>query len=154
MDTRRCSTCSIVLESSNNTTCLTTEELRQKWASLWGIQPHRYIRREMLEKSLLYKQRQLSGTGLTPEQQKKLDNLVAQYRRDPECFDDGRIVLSPGTRLVREWQNTKYSVLVLEAGFEYRSKAYTSLSEIAFAITGTRWNGWVFFGLKKRKKTS
>lgn len=57
-------------------------------------------------------------------------------------------------RLVREWQSTKYSVLVLESGFEYQDKTYTSLSEIAFTITGTRWNGWVFFGLKKRKKTS
>lgn len=139
-------------EPDNNITHLTTDELRQKWAGVWGIQPHRYIRREMLEKSLIFKQRQLSGAGLTSEQQKKLDNLVAQYRRDPECFDDGRIVLSPGTRLVREWQGAKHSVLALESGFEYRDRVYTSLSEIAFAITGTRWNGWVFFGLKKRKK--
>lgn len=138
--------------SDNNVARLSTAELRQKWAELWGIEPHRYIRREMLEKSLLFKQRQLSGNSLTPEQQKKLDNLVAQYRRDPECFDDGRVVLSPGTRLVRIWQGVKYSILVMEAGFEYQGKMFTSLSEIAFTITNTRWNGWLFFGLKKRKK--
>lgn len=138
----------------NNVAHLKTDELRQKWAEYWGIPPHRYIRREMLEKSLAFKLRELSGNGLTAEQQKKLDNLVAQYRRDPECFDDGRIMLSPGTRLVRVWQNTKHSVLVMEAGFEYQGRIFTSLSEVAYTITGTRWNGWVFFGLKQRKKTS
>lgn len=124
--------------------------LRQLWARAWGIMPHRYIRRETLEKSLVYRQRQLAGEGLTAAQQKKLDHFVAQYRRDPHCFDDGRIVLSTGTRLVRIWKGVKHSVLVLESGFEYGERAYTSLSEIAFTITGTRWNGWVFFGLKKR----
>lgn len=141
-------------QADNSIARLSLEELRQQWVKHWGIQPHRYIRREMLEKSLLFKMRALAGNGLTPEQQKKLDNLVAQYRRDPECFDDGRIVLSPGTRLVRVWQNTKHSVLVSEGGFEYQTRTFTSLSEIAYAITGTRWNGWLFFGLKKRKKTS
>jgi len=137
----------------NNVAHLKTDELRQRWAEHWGGQPHRYIRREMLEKSLAFKIRELSGNGLTAEQQKKLDNLVAQYRRDPECFDEGRIMLSPGTRLVRVWQNTKHSVLVMEAGFEYQGQKFTSLSEIAYTITGTRWNGWIFFGLKQRKKT-
>ena len=106
----------------------------------------------MLEKSLAFKVRELSGNGLSPEQQKKLDNLVAQYRRNPEFFDDERIMLSPGTRLVRVWQGTKHSVLVMEAGFEYQGGMFSSLSEVAYAITGTRWNGWLFFGLKKRKK--
>ena len=132
---------------------MATAELRKEWSKYWGVQPHRYIRREMLEKSLTFKIRELSGYALTAEQQKKLDNLVARYHRDPECFDDGRIMLSPGTRLVRMWQNTKHSVLVMEAGFEYQGRIFTSLSEVAYTITGTRWNGWIFFGLKQRKKT-
>lgn len=138
----------------NNVAHIKTDELRKRWAEYWGIQPHRYIRREMLEKSLAFKIRELSGNGLTSEQQKKLDNLVTQYRRDPEYFDDERIMLSPGTRLVRVWQNKKHSVLVMEVGFEYQGRKFTSLSEIAYTITGTRWNGWVFFGLKQRKKTT
>ena len=136
----------------NSITHLTTIELRQKWAKVWGIKPHRYIRREMLEKSLAFKLREQAGNGLTPEQQRRLDNLIAQYRRDPEFFNQKQAAIKPGTRLVRVWKGSKYSVLALQDGFEYGDRQFTSLSEIAFTITGTRWNGWVFFGLKKRRK--
>lgn len=138
----------------NNIAHQSTTELRRIWAELWGIHPHRYLRREILEKSIAFKRREQAGNGLTQQQQKRLDQLVAQYRRDPACFDDDRVILSPGTRLVRVWQGIKYNVLVMENGFEYQGQAFSSLSEIAFTITRTRWNGWLFFGLKKRKKPS
>ncbi len=53
-----------------------------------------------------------------------------------------------GTRLIREYQGLRHAATVLHDGFEYRGRPYRSLSAIARAITGTRWNGWVFFGLK------
>jgi hypothetical protein len=59
-------------------------------------------------------------------------------------------VVVPGTRLRREWKGTVYSVLVLSDGFEYDGNHYRTLSATARAITGTKWNGYVFFGLKKR----
>ena len=59
----------------------------------------------------------------------------------------GRLVT--GTQVVREYQGVEYRVTVLEDGFEYAGKPYRSLSAIARAITGTRWNGLVFFGLKR-----
>lgn len=135
----------------NNITKLSTAELRQKWAEFWGIQPHRYIRREMLEKSLAFKMRQMSGEGLNSEQQARLDRLVLAYKKNPNCFDETHVSLKPGTRLVRMWKGKKYIVLTLMNGFEFNDQKYTSLSEIATHITGTRWNGWVFFGLKKNK---
>ena len=138
----------------NSITQLLTAELRQKWAELWGMQPHRYIRREMLEKSLLYKMRELAGQGLTPAQQTRLDRLVQAYKKNPNCFDETRVNIKPGTRLSRIWNSEKYSVIVLQDGFEYKDQKYSSLSEIASLITGTRWNGWVFFGLKKKKEAS
>lgn len=138
----------------NSITQLSTAELRQKWAELWGIQPHRYIRREMLEKSLLYKMREVAGQGLTPTQQTRLGRLVQAYKKNPNCFDEARINIKPGTRLSRIWNGEKYSVIVLTNGFEYKDRKYSSLSEIASLITGTRWNGWVFFGLKKKKEAS
>lgn len=131
---------------------LATTELRRYWSESWSIQPHRYIRREMLEKSLLFKLREQAGLGLTPEQQERLNKLVQAYKRNPHCFDETRAALKPGTRLVRLWDGKKHCVLVLQTGFEYESRKYNSLSEIAFVITGTRWNGWVFFGLKKKKE--
>ncbi len=57
--------------------------------------------------------------------------------------------LAPGSRLVRVWQGETHQVAVLDKGFMYAGKRYTSLSSIARAITGTAWSGPVFFGLKK-----
>ena len=135
----------------NNIARPSTAELRQKWAECWGIQPHRYIRREMLEKSLIFKMREMAGVGLNSDQQARLDRLVQAYKKNPNCFDETRVNLKPGTRLSRMWNGKKYSVMTLTDGFEYNDQKYTSLSEIATQITGTRWNGWVFFGLKKKR---
>ncbi len=138
-------------DSDNEITQLSVIELRQKWANYWGVQPHRYIRREMLEKSLAFKQRQERGEGLTAEQQKRLDNLIAQYKRNPDHFDQVNMSsIKPGTRLVRLWKGKRYNVIIRPGGYEFDGKLYTSLSQIASYITGTRWNGWVFFGLKER----
>nr|NIM18730.1 DUF2924 domain-containing protein [Candidatus Latescibacterota bacterium]NIM64471.1 DUF2924 domain-containing protein [Candidatus Latescibacterota bacterium]NIO00624.1 DUF2924 domain-containing protein [Candidatus Latescibacterota bacterium]NIO27025.1 DUF2924 domain-containing protein [Candidatus Latescibacterota bacterium]NIO54550.1 DUF2924 domain-containing protein [Candidatus Latescibacterota bacterium] len=57
---------------------------------------------------------------------------------------------APGTILTREYRGEVHQVIVLEKGFEYDGKVYRSLSGIARAITGTQWNGYLFFGLKKR----
>lgn len=144
----------IVTNSDHSIADMPLEELRRQWSECWGIQPHAQIGRQMLERSLQYKLRQLCGEGLSAEQQKRLDNLVAQYKRDPESFEQGPAGLKPGTRLVRSFRGEKHIVSVKLNGFEYRQKDYTSLSEVAFAITGTRWNGWVFFGIKKRRRKS
>ncbi|WP_041802450.1 DUF2924 domain-containing protein [Micavibrio aeruginosavorus] len=123
-------------------------ELRKMWSDAWGLTPPHKISRPMLERSLLFKRRELAGLGLTPEQQKRLAKLVRAYKRNPESASKVPI-LKPGTRLVRSWKGAQYSVLVKECGFEYQGNLYKSLSEVASIITGTRWNGWVFFGLKK-----
>ncbi len=127
---------------------LPLNELRQMWGRAWGREPHARIGRTMLEKSLEYKTREREGRGLTPEQRARLEQLVKQYKRNPACFD-GNGPLKPGTRLVRMHEGKKYSVLVKAEGFEYQGRVYSSLSKIANDITGKRWNGWVFFGLKK-----
>jgi hypothetical protein len=140
-------------DSDNNITRLPMAELRYKWAECWGIKPHWRIGRQMLEKSLAFKQREMRGEGMTPEQRKRLDNLIAQYKRDSKSFDQGPAGLKPGTRLVRAHQGQKHIVLVKSDGFEYCKQHYDSLSEIAFVITGTRWNGWLFFGVKRRPRS-
>lgn len=137
----------------NNIARLPMAELRRQWAECWGIKPHWRIGRQMLEKSLAFKQREIRGEGMTSEQRKRLNNLVAQYKRDSKSFDQGPAGLKPGTRLVRAHQGQKHIVLVKSDGFEYRKQHYDSLSEIAFVITGTRWNGWLFFGVKRRPRS-
>jgi len=136
--------------ADNNIARLPLAELRQKWTEYWRMQPHAHIGRTMLIKSLEFKMREARGNGLSPEQKKRLDNLIAQYKRNPKIFDERPSVLKPGIRLVKNHNGQHHSVLVCADGFEYRDKNYGSLSEIATLITGTRWNGWVFFGLKKR----
>src|ERR1700744_2916780 len=121
----------------NSVAHLSLAKLRQQWAEAWGAQPHRYIRREMLEKSLEFKQKQMRGDGLTLEQRKRLDNLVAQYKRNPKHFDQVNMsAIKPGTRLVRTWRGKRYNVIIRANGYEYDGKIYTSLSQIAFSITG------------------
>lgn len=122
------------------------QDLRDRWAKAWGGEPHARIGRTMMEKSLAYK---TSEKPLTPEQQAQLDQLIKQYKRNPACFDGPSGPLKPGTRLVRMHEGKKHSVLVKTDGYEYAEQTYGSLSKIANDITGKRWNGWVFFGLKK-----
>jgi hypothetical protein len=138
---------------NNNIARLPMAELRHQWAEYWGIKPHWRIGRQMLEKSLSFKQREARGEGMTLEQRKRLDNLVAQYKRDSKTFDQGPAGLKPGTKLVRAHAGEKHTVLVKTDGFEYHKKNYASLSEVAFVITGTRWNGWIFFGVKRRPRS-
>ena len=124
-------------------------QLREHWASAWGTKPHLRIGRSMLERSLLLQVKNKSGHGLTTDQNKKLKKLITTYKRNPNCFDKGNINLKAGTKLVREWRGKKHIVTVTSNGFSYNGEPYTSLSTLAFDITGSRWNGWLFFGLKK-----
>lgn len=133
---------------TENLAKLPLNELRQMWSSAWHKEPHARIGRAMLEKSLEYKNREREERGLTSGQRSQLEQLVKQYKRNPACFD-GIGPLKLGTRLVRMHDGRKHSVLVRVEGFEYEGKIYNSLSKIANDITGKRWNGWVFFGLKK-----
>ncbi|MDE2337504.1 MAG: DUF2924 domain-containing protein [Alphaproteobacteria bacterium] len=136
----------------NDIARMSLPELRQKWAEYWGTQPHARIGRKMLEKSLEFKLREARDEGLTPAQQARLDHLIAAYKRNPKAFDQGPGDLKPGTKLIRNVDGEKHIVLVKTNCFEYRGNIYGSLSQIARTITGTDWNGWLFFGLKKRGK--
>jgi Protein of unknown function (DUF2924) len=136
---------------TSNLTSLSLNYLRQKWSLAWGREPHSRIGRTMLLKSLEYKILEQEGGGLTPEQRKRLEQQIKSYKRNPNCFDENVPVLKPGTRLVRNWNGKRYSVMVQNAGYKYKDKIYKSLSQVAFEITGTRWNGWVFFDLKKKE---
>lgn len=138
----------------NNIAQMPLNELRQKWAEIWGMRPYEKIGRGLLEKSLDFKIREINGEGLSQEQHKRLDQLIAAYKRNPDFFDEDLSELKPGVRLVKKYNGEHHSILVHASSYEYRDKHYRSLSEIATAITGTRWNGWVFFGLKKRKEKS
>lgn len=120
--------------------------LRQMWAKAWGKQPIERLGRTLLETSLAFK---LSNKP-TPELQSRLGQLIKTYQRNPKCFDKLCNAPKPGTQLMRSWKGKKHTVVVKTDGFEFQGRTYASLSQIANDITGSRWNGHLFFGLKKK----
>src|SRR6266404_8044369 len=69
-------------------------------------------------------------------------------------FDQKRTELTPGTVLVREWDRRSHRVMVMADGFAWNGQTYDSLSKVAFAITGTKWSGPRFFGLRDKEDRS
>ena len=130
-------------------------DLKEQWRSLFGTEPPPYNRR-FLERRIAYRIQELVYGGLKPETIARLEALGEQ-------IDGGNITLRrirqdqrpiAGTRLLREYQGVEHVVTVTRDGYEYQGRPYQSLSAIARAITGTRWNGWLFFGLKNRRGTA
>lgn len=128
----------------------TTPELRQLWRDLFDSEPPRYNRR-FLESRLAYRIQELQYGGLKSA-------TVARLEALGEDLDGGKIEVRrkraddrpiAGTRLIREWKGVEHTVTVLDDGYDYQGRPYKSLSAVARAITGTRWNGWVFFGIRR-----
>ncbi len=126
-----------------------TPDLKQQWRDLFDSEPPPFNRR-YLESRLAYRIQELAYGGLKPETVARLEALGEQ-------LDGGKVAIRKqkadnrpiaGTRLIREWQGVEHCTTVLHDGYEYAGRPYKSLSAAARAITGTRWNGWVFFGLK------
>ena len=124
------------------------EQLRKHWLSAWKLKPHKYIGKKMLIAALLYKIREANGDGMNYEQKEKLDHLVKAYKRNKSVGAVRQLQIKSGTQLVKEWKGKRHAVIVKSGFFEYEGKKYSSLSAIASHITGTRWNGWTFFGVK------
>lgn len=126
--------------------------LKQKWRDLFEGEPPPYNRR-FLEHRLAYRIQELAFGGLKPETVERLDALADEI--DGKLSKRRRIENRPipGTRLIREWKGVEHHVTVRREDFEYQGRPYKSLSSIARSITGTRWNGPVFFGLRSQKRT-
>jgi hypothetical protein len=124
--------------------------LKQRWRELFSTEPPAYNRR-FLESRLAYRVQELAYGGLKPEVIARLEALGEQLDGGDVSVRRKRADDRPiaGTRLVREWHGVERHVTVLVDGYEYQGRPYKSLSAVARAITGTRWNGWVFFGIRR-----
>ena len=125
-------------------------QLRSLWAEVFGRPLDSPLKKDMLIKCLAYRLQEQAHGGLRPSTVKRLEHLLrslVEGERMPASMDVPRF--KPGTRLMREWQGKTFEVTVLDQGYAYRGECYASLSEIARAITGARWSGPRFFGLKK-----
>jgi hypothetical protein len=125
-------------------------ELKQQWRDLFGKEPPPFNRR-YIESRLAYRIQELAYGGLKPETLRRLQDLGEQLDGGRIDVRKRRVVDRPitGTRLIREWQGVEQVVTVLADGFDYQGRPFKSLSAVARAITGTRWNGPQFFGLRR-----
>jgi hypothetical protein len=128
-----------------------TPDLKQQWRDLFDSEPPPFNRR-YLESRLAYRIQELAYGGLKPETIRRLERLGEDLDGGDRKKGRVRADMMPiaGTRLIREWQGVEHVVTVTAGGFEWQGRPYRSLSAIARAITGTRWNGLIFFGLKRR----
>jgi hypothetical protein len=133
---------------------LDLDGLRARWRSLTGRASPAHVPRTLLLQVLAYRVQAAALGDLDPVTARVLDRLASQGRSNTiaEVPVPDRIGLRPGTVLIREWDGTPQRVMVLADGFAWNGTTYQSLSQVARAITGTRWNGPRFFGLRDQKE--
>jgi hypothetical protein len=125
--------------------------LRLRWVALFGAEPSPNFGRALLIRAIAYRLQEKASPGLKPAARRLLDRIADNPSKDaPRSIPQPRA--TAGTVLIRQWRGVSHRVTVLEADVVYRGRRYKSLSEVARAITGTRWSGPLFFGLKGRAK--
>jgi hypothetical protein len=123
--------------------------LREKWMALCAANPPVLLGKTLLIKGIAYRLQEKALGGLKPSAQRILDRVCDQPR-DSAPIRITKTKVNAGTVLIREWRGVRHRVTVLDRDVVYRGRRYQSLSEVARAITGTRWSGPLFFGLRER----
>ena len=128
---------------------LSPAELRSEWRRLYRSQPPR-LSRDLLIRAIAYRIQELRYGGLSKATRRKLAALVNAPQSEGEITPETVQKISPGARLVREWNGRTHTVTVQEEGFTYAGRSYRSLTAIAREITGAHWSGPRFFRLARR----
>ncbi|WP_339640268.1 DUF2924 domain-containing protein [Jannaschia helgolandensis] len=132
---------------------MSVRDLKAEWEKLFGSAAPNNSR-TFLEMRIAYRIQELTYGGPDRETRRMLDLLADEVevvaRRKNQIADPRNPVV--GTRLIREWDGVEQTVIVLKDGFNWQGRKFKSLSAVARAITGTRWNGYRFFGLRGRKR--
>ena len=136
---------------------LSHASLKRRWRDLFGNDPPAYGR-QFLRRRLAYRIQELAFGGLSEDARTQMEALVPgvesqENESAPSRAKPGKTKhdpAPPGTRLIREFRDKRYEVVVVAKGFEFEGRCYRSLSAIAREITGTQWNGPAFFGLREK----
>src|SRR6266481_4848084 len=124
-------------------------ELRQRWKTLFGHPAPKSLRRNFLARAVAYQMQVEVYGGLSDATKRRLREIANAVRNGDANAIPGSNRIKPGTQMIRQWQNTTHTVTALVEGFEWNGRSYKSLSAVANAITGTNWNGFAFFGIKR-----
>ena len=140
---------------------LDLKALRIRWRNAFGKPAPEHLTRYLLFRIIAYRLQADRFGDLDAETLKVLKQVTG--KEDPALavsknlarLDQRRFAPPPGTVLVREWERTSHRVMVMPDGYAWNGKTFDSLSQVALAITGTKWNGPRFFGLRdKRPQTN
>ena len=138
---------------------LDSRGLRARWQSVFQRPTPAHLTRHLLFAIIAYRIQADRFGDLDHETKQVLDRTAAKETGPAmsarlASFDQKRTELTPGTVLVREWDRQSQRVMVMADGFAWNGQTYDSLSKVAFAITGTKWNGPRFFGLRDKDDRS
>jgi Protein of unknown function (DUF2924) len=130
----------------------TSTNLKERWRALYRTEPPRCISRDLLIRALAYRIQEKALGGLKPSVRRLLTRVAAEVSagRTIQVVSEPR--LKPGTVLLREWHGTQHQVILREDGIVFNGQRYKSLSQVARRITGTKWSGPLFFGLKAKRQ--
>ncbi len=130
------------------------DELRQRWKLLFGRPAPKSLRRKFMARAVAYQMQVAAYGGLSAATKRRLREIAIAISNGDRTGVFRGVQIKPGTQLIRQWQNTTHTVMVLDDGFALNGRTYKSLSAIAKAITGTNWNGYAFFGIKRAARAN
>jgi hypothetical protein len=127
---------------------LSRAQLLPLWTEHFPTPPPTALRKELMVPLLSYRIQEKAYGGLSMQARKRLEAIAAKLPTGPRGT---RQIAAPqnGTRILRQWHGEMHEVWSTDEGFLYRDERYGSLSKIAYVITGTKWSGPAFFGVKK-----
>jgi hypothetical protein len=125
-------------------------ELRSLWRDTFKqVAPE--LSPDLMSRAIAYRWQERQHGSLPTSTTREIARLTKLLVRTGTLESANELSLKPGTRLVRDWNGRTVNVLVSDNGFELDGRKYGSLTQIAYEVTGARWSGPRFFGLKKRK---
>ena len=134
-------------------TSSTPAQLRAEWRRVFRTEapPHSP---DLLIRAITWRLQSRTHGDLSRSIRQRLARLAQQLDTRGDTGQLSAASLAPGTRLVREWNELTIEVTVLEVGYMFDDRHFTSLSKIARHVTGTQWSGPRFFGLRKGRMPS
>lgn len=128
---------------------MTLAELRTEWRERFMTAPPKLRSRDLLSREITYRNQVARERGLSRNLDRQLTRLAERFAGDKTFDPSPAPNIKPGSCFVKAWRGERHEVWVKEKGYNYRGRDFNSLSQVAFAITGTKWNGPRFFGQKK-----